>query len=113
MKKNIHLLATLRNNPYLCNVKCMFDYPVNIQSECRGEQAVLPLKTLKSTIVPSYHLRFYNYWVGMVYYIYIHYYIYYNIYNNVYKSIGGIFRCKVDFRFGTMVRWYEIEFADF
>ena len=65
------------------------------------------LKTLKSTIVPSYHLRFYDYWVGMVYYIYIYYYIYYNIYNNIYKSIGSIFRCKFDFSIwydGTMVR---------
>ena len=70
------------------------------------------LKTLKSTIVPSYHLRFYDYWVGMGYYIYIYYYIYYNIYNNIYKSIGSILGCKIDFRDGTMVRWYEIEFAD-
>ena len=71
------------------------------------------LKTLKSTIVPSYHLRFYNYWVGMGYYIYIYYYIYYNIYNNIYKSIGNILGCKIDFRDGTMVRWYEIEFCGF
>ena len=82
----------------------MFDYPVNIQSECRGEQAVLPLKTLKSTIVPSYRLRFYNYWVGMVYYIYIYYYIYYNIYNNIYKSIGGVLDAKSIF---DLVRWYD------
>ena len=49
----------------------------------------------------------------MVYYIYIYYYIYYNIYNNIYKSIGNILGCKIDFRDGTMVRWYEIDFADF
>ena len=51
--------------------------------------------------------------VGMVYYIYIYYYIYYNIYNNIYKSIGNIFGCKIDFRDGTMVRWYEIVFCGF
>ena len=59
------------------------------------------LKTLKSTIVPSYHLRFYNYWVGMWYYIYIYYYIYYNIYNNIYKSIEDIKGAK------SISRWYN------
>ena len=49
----------------------------------------------------------------MEYYIYIYYYIYYNIYNNIYKSIGNIFGCKIDFRDGTMVRWYEIDFCGF
>ena len=62
------------------------------------------LKTLKSTIVPSYHLRFYNYWVGMEYYIYIYYYIYYNIYNNIYKSIGSIIGANSIF---DLVRWYD------
>ena len=61
----------------------------------------LTLRTLKSTIVPSYHLRFYNYWVGMVYYIYIYYYIYYNIYNNIYKSIEDIKGAK------SISRWYN------
>ena len=30
MKIKCEILATFRNNPYLCSVKCMFDYPGRI-----------------------------------------------------------------------------------
>ena len=30
MKIKCEILATFRNNPYLCTVKCMFDYPGRI-----------------------------------------------------------------------------------
>ena len=138
------ILASFRNTSYLCNVKCMFDYPGKFPERARLYRhypfrrpllaafsfVIVNNETFTSccltvccvvsypentekyhcTIVP---FAFWLFGVGMVYYIYIYYYIYYNIYNNIYKSIGSIFRCKFDFRFGTMVRWYEIEFADF
>ena len=64
----------------------------------------LTLENVERTIVPSYHLRFYDYWVGIGYYIYIYYYIYYNIYNNIYKSIGSILGANSIF---DLVRWYD------
>ena len=73
----------------------------SLHQTLRQKMLCLTLRTLKSTIVPLYHLRFWLFGVGMVYYIYIYYYIYYNIYNNIYKSIEDIKGAK------SISRWYN------
>ena len=44
MKIICEILATFRNNPYLCSVKCMFDYPGRIP---RGSKTLSTLLHFK------------------------------------------------------------------
>ena len=48
-EKNRDLFGSLLTYLYLCNVKCMFDYPVNVPSECREEQALIDTTPFKAT----------------------------------------------------------------